>query len=696
MSAGKLAGAARKGPRSSPSRSQILPATLAITLVVLAALLSVGPKGAAGASWFRHPNCSSPCSEPDHLCVDTGNCHYAWGSCPEGTVQTSIASAVDTSDCRPPSDCTPGGCEEGWAEVAKTACIDVKKCLAHAGFCYSETCCRVKPQASCCPQLQCSVRYADCDVAQQRVLNDTSRSDVGRTRIAHTGSAAFPFYTSPHVPAPGADGGAGGAAGGGGGAGGCEAVRVWGRCFCNDGASVPGCDPFNSATWTTVADDNPDPLMAAADPTRRLPPGLSQLCVVLPPDSPPPAAPPASPGTPGEDPDYEEGSGTGNGTRSRQNGQGKQHGQGGSSSAGRQATVAVVVVACVLAAGGCVLGVSWCCGLLPDVRSLMRLRGAGSYEPVFTGQSYTPGLQLAAAPSAMAPADIPWNRFLAALQVGTCTAGCGTGGGTGWRARAPPPPPSATAASSAPLAAPAAAAGGGARGEGGGGTAGGGGGGAEAYHGAGLAAGGGGGGYGMGGPDGLGGGRLDDGDEDEVFTLEERPARGPPGYGRRSGPTGAGTGGRGAAGFVALPASAELEMGQVAPGTGAAGGYGGWGGGRGSAAAAAAPPPPPAHPQFHHHQPPHQPRGTGARYNQFGGGGGAAAGVAAGVAAAAGVSPSDVIHTRPMRLDGSDHEGGGRGGGGGGGSDDDDDLDAPITMPLTTPQTTGQDPGRRR
>lgn len=137
-----------------------------------------------------------------------------------------------------------------------------------------------------------------------------------------------------------------------------------------------------------MSDGEADPLAAAADPARRLPPGLSQLCVVLPPDSPPPAAPSSAaspspsasplpgPGTAGEDADYEEGSGTGNGTHARQAGRkdnGEQH-AGGGSTAGHQARVAVVVVACVLAAGGCVLGVSWCCGLLPDVRSLLRLR----------------------------------------------------------------------------------------------------------------------------------------------------------------------------------------------------------------------------------------------------------------------------------------------------------------------------------
>ncbi|PNW72957.1 hypothetical protein CHLRE_14g613150v5 [Chlamydomonas reinhardtii] len=711
MTARELAGAARTRSRSRESGLLNIPlwrGFIVAAIFLFAALLVAGPKRAAGASWFRHPNCTSPCSEADHTCTDANinSCRYAWGSCPNGTVQTALGSAVDMADCLPPTDCTPGGCEEGWAEVAKTACIDVKKCLAHAGFCYSETCCRVKPQATCCPQLDCTVRYEDCDVAQQRVLNDTSRSDVGRTRIAHTGSAAFPFYSAPHVPAPGGSAGAGGgsgaaagAGGGGGGggggvAGGCEAVRVWGRCFCNDGASVPGCDPFNSSTWTTVSDGEADPLAAAADPARRLPPGLSQLCVVLPPDSPPPAAPSSAaspspsasplpgPGTAGEDADYEEGSGTGNGTHARQAGRkdnGEQH-AGGGSTAGHQARVAVVVVACVLAAGGCVLGVSWCCGLLPDVRSLLRLRGA-TYEPMFTGQSYTPGLT--SPPSATAPADIPWNRFLAALQdlygrvrygrryrlEGESAAAAAeryrrlisNAGGTGnssWRGQC---------------------------GDGGGG-------GGEAYHGPGLGGGpaGGGGGYGVG-PDGLGGGRLEEEEEDEVFTLDERPARPVglmvPAFGRRSsgGPLGGGGGGGGgrlglgaAGGWQQQPASAELEMGQVASGPGSGAGGGGYGGGRVGAAAPAA---------FHHHH--HHQQQQGGRANQFGttgpGAGGGGGSGTDGWAASAG----DVIHTRAMRLDSSD-----------GGQDvddgDEEDLDAPIHMPLTTPQTTGQDAGRRR
>eukprot|EP00198_Chlamydomonas_reinhardtii_P009649 XP_001698986.1 predicted protein [Chlamydomonas reinhardtii] len=364
MTARELAGAARTRSRSRESGLLNIPlwrGFIVAAIFLFAALLVAGPKRAAGASWFRHPNCTSPCSEADHTCTDANinSCRYAWGSCPNGTVQTALGSAVDMADCLPPTDCTPGGCEEGWAEVAKTACIDVKKCLAHAGFCYSETCCRVKPQATCCPQLDCTVRYEDCDVAQQRVLNDTSRSDVGRTRIAHTGSAAFPFYSAPHA----------------------------GR------------------------KDN-----------------------------------------------------------------GEQH-AGGGSTAGHQARVAVVVVACVLAAGGCVLGVSWCCGLLPDVRSLLRLRGA-TYEPMFTGQSYTPGLT--SPPSATAPADIPWNRFLAALQD--------LYGRVRYGRRYRLEGESAAAA-------------------------------AERYRR--LISGG---GYGVG-PDGLGGGRLEEEEEDEVFTLDERPAR---------------------------------------------------------------------------------------------------------------------------------------------------------------------------
>ncbi len=67
---------------------------------------------------------------------------------------------------------------------------------------------------------------ADCDISQQAYLNDSSRSAITTTRIAHTGFTTFPFYAVTHV-AEGLS---------------CDSVRLWGRCKCDDGINIPGCD----------------------------------------------------------------------------------------------------------------------------------------------------------------------------------------------------------------------------------------------------------------------------------------------------------------------------------------------------------------------------------------------------------------------------------------------------------------------
>ncbi|KAG2491082.1 hypothetical protein HYH03_010527 [Edaphochlamys debaryana] len=355
-------------------------------LVALVVALALA-QPASGASYYRDERCTGPCRPDDHLCVAGGNCTEAWDACPPGTLLTSNHTAVDELDCHQ-TGCTPGGCDAGWSETSKEVCFDASTCLKHAGVCFRETCCRIRPQMTCCELLPCKAEYDDCEVPTQRSLNDSSRSDISRTRIAHTGSAAFPFYSARHATPERS----------------CEAARLWGHCTCSDGASLPGCNAFNSSTWAEGED---------AATAGRLPAGLFLTCAPLP-GTPPPFATEASPGSEanpssseeaGQGPSPADPSGSSN-TTTHGGGQGGKR-QGTSHHNG--GVVAGIVIACIAAGAACVAAVSWCCGAVPDWRAL-RIRGM-SYEPVFTGQSYTPGL---GAPG-QAPDDIPWARFCAAV-----------------------------------------------------------------------------------------------------------------------------------------------------------------------------------------------------------------------------------------------------------------------------------------
>ncbi|KXZ51902.1 hypothetical protein GPECTOR_11g336 [Gonium pectorale] len=649
-------------------------------LLLAGLLLVAGSVPASGASWYRHANCSTACSDADHTCVDTASCVTAWAGCPAGTVQMSNYTAVDHDDCHT-TGCSPGGCEEGWTETAKEACFDINSCRAHAGLCFKEVCCRVRTQLRCCPELPCTVEYADCDVPQQRFLNDSSRSELSRTRVAHTGSATFPFYSLQAVPA--------GAS--------CDASRMWGRCTCDDGTNVPGCDPFNSSSWfeAGAGQDGGD----AAVPL--LPANLSLICVVLPPtgspDPPPPAplAPsddaPPSPAPPSPaPPDVPPGGGRAAGSDSDDGSAGGSRRGGGGSGVGRHGggLVALIVLGCVVLGAGTVALVLWCAGMVPDLHNL-RIRNLTNYEPVFTGQSYTPGL---GQQPPGGPGDIPWSRFCAALGEAYRHLRYGrryraereAAAAAEERYRmlryAPGSPLNVAGGPMLPPGAVAASSGGVGAIDGGGGG--------SAYVSLGLGeppgpAGSpysGGGGYGGGGvrawspirplPSPLGGGGLGGRHHDpEVFTLEDLGASYTGASGRAGGygagagggfggsrvarliaGMGAGTGGPGGGAGPALPVSSgaaaaglELELGQVA-------------------AAGAA---------------------TGrARVNQFTAGAGRG-----GVGAGTGAGGAEVIHTRTLPLGDEDDD---EDGAYDDDSEDDEGLDAPLRL-LPTPQTTGRD-----
>ncbi|GIL93847.1 hypothetical protein Vretimale_213 [Volvox reticuliferus] len=208
----------------------------------------------------------------------------------------------------------------------------------------------------------------------QRSVN-TSTSDAESVLLPHGNVTVSAFYTAAAVFT---------------GNGTCDAVRVWGSCQCDDGLLRPGCELTNSSTWYGQLPGPPEVNSTANPNGTLLPPDLSITCVAV----------------PAED------SATRGGSQQRHRNEGMSRG----------ALVALIVIGCLLV-GGCSAGVIlWCCGLLPDLHNL-RIRNLTSYEPVFTGQSYTPSMggsssssRRRAPPSSSFDEDIPWTRFCAVVM----------------------------------------------------------------------------------------------------------------------------------------------------------------------------------------------------------------------------------------------------------------------------------------
>ncbi|GLI66010.1 hypothetical protein VaNZ11_009713 [Volvox africanus] len=319
-----------------------------------------------GATMHPHPNCDGPCDETNRMCRST-TCDKAWDSCMPGTVQNTswMEANTNSNDCYW-TECTPGGCPEGFEQIGKELCFDVKQCPQHVGVCNKEHCCPLEPRVECCKLLPCDVTYEGCQMPQHSFNTSTS------VFLPHGSTTMSSFYTAAAVFMGG---------------GTCDDVRVWGSCQCDDGRIRPGCELSNSSTWYLQTPGNPSESSTANPNGTLLPPDLSITCVAVPAEE-----------------------------SATQGGSQQRHREG----MPRGALVALIIIGCLLLAG-CTAGVVlWCCGLLPDMHNL-RIRSLTSYEPVFTGQSYTPSMggssssRRRAPPSSSFYEDIPWTRFCAAV-----------------------------------------------------------------------------------------------------------------------------------------------------------------------------------------------------------------------------------------------------------------------------------------
>ncbi|GIL45150.1 hypothetical protein Vafri_2478 [Volvox africanus] len=275
---------------------------------------------------------------------------------------------TDSSDCDW-TECSTGGCKEGFKQIKNKVCFNIEQCPEHVGVCSAEYCCPLETLLECCKLLPCNVMYEGCQMPQ-RALN-ASTSAAESAFLPHGSITTTPFYTAAAVFMGG---------------GTCDDVRVWGSCQCDDGHIRPGCELSNSSTWYRTSGP-PEKGTANPDGTL-LPPDLSIACVAVPAEE-----------------------------AATQGGSQQRHREG----MPRGALVALIIIGCLLLAG-CTAGVVlWCCGLLPDLHNL-RIRGLTSYEPVFTGQSYTPSMgggssssRRRAPPSSSFDEDVPWTRFCAAV-----------------------------------------------------------------------------------------------------------------------------------------------------------------------------------------------------------------------------------------------------------------------------------------
>lgn len=139
-------------------------------------------------------------------------------------------------------------------------------------------------------------------------------------------------------------------------------MRAWGRCRCTNGKLEPGCDPHDSSSWFTL------------DAAGRLPANLSLTCVA-------PAGGGGGGGSSG---------GGGGGQGQGDPGQFPDSKRTGLSS-GQIAGIVVGSTVGVLA----LMGLAGYAGYLgSNSQRWMQTRVGASYQPVFTGQSYSPELEV--------------------------------------------------------------------------------------------------------------------------------------------------------------------------------------------------------------------------------------------------------------------------------------------------------------
>lgn len=362
--------------------------------LLLCYLFLVLASSARAGTWLRPAACKEDC-DANHQCV-SNICSEAWDSCEEGLVQTRSETITDSADCYD-NGCGWGGCDKpGYVQVSSQHCVNLKVgCL---GMCQQETCCRLRAKVQCCQRLNCTEDLADCRIAQQKSLLNSSRSEVYYTTIASGGSATFPFYSSINVLYGNS----------------CDAVRVWGSCSCVDGTPTPGCLFNDSSSWQTLDTDTSD----STPQPEPLPPRLSLTCVVLPPL--PPPFPPPEPAGPWPSPEDAYGQGTLPTPQPDGNDDDDSHHMSGGTIAG---FVLVSVLGVALLAGG---GTA----LIIRIRSTAGGAGGGagpgsppstgpsSYQAVWTGQSYTPGLS---SPKIVWPAPIRraiayWDKMMTKLR----------------------------------------------------------------------------------------------------------------------------------------------------------------------------------------------------------------------------------------------------------------------------------------
>jgi len=266
-----------------------------------------------------------------------------------GVTPVDLLPGINTKECCTDACthiCGYGGCEDmtGMEQVGKAEpCVNA---TAHCFYtCMRETCC----PSQCCTKLNCTQLPGECQVPQQKYLDpgDTDKSEIYYAGLSDSSIMPFPFFASLTVP-PGSS---------------CEAARAWGRCRCTDGVLEPGCDPLDSSTWLTL------------NGTGRLPANLSLTCTIASPQ----------PGGGGG------GGGSAAGSDSSQ-GQHRRRHHGLSPGA-----LAGIIVGSTV--GGLVLlGLAGYGGYLGiHTKKWMQSRVGASYQPVFTGQSYTPETEYRAA-----------------------------------------------------------------------------------------------------------------------------------------------------------------------------------------------------------------------------------------------------------------------------------------------------------